>query len=304
LTKILSRTLGAILIVLFVISAISVFPVLARREYNISATAIPSEGGTIVPYPYVTASNKDAIDFKITPSPGWSIGSITVGSNSVNDIVDNPDGTYTFTLIVEARSAGKGGQDVKVYFTFDLASASINDIPLEAHFSAITASNDEDLPQYLPAWNDAGTYIQITIDPDRSLNDGQVKVTLFYSDSDIPATGEGSMRLFIGNPVDFNEDGTVNGNDVNEIMNAVQNNYKIGDVDPSHAKYDVNGDGVINNTDVAIVKEYANSGIVIDAGKYDWGQVRIPWIDITAGQDQANNMIWGYTWHLSLFRAR
>ena len=105
-------------------------------------------------------------------------------------------------------------------------------------------------------------------------------------------------HLYIGDPVDFNNDGKVGLDDVALMRQAIRE-FRSGTL--SHAdleKYDLNHDGVINNADLLIVLEFACFGIHANGAT-------LPWMDVTVGTyyDPSTNThyVVGITDHFSVF---
>lgn len=136
--------------------------------------------------------------------------------------------------------------------------------------------------------------------------DGMVQVAVHYDETKLEGVDEGTLRLFIYNCVDFNDDGTINGQDMKLIKTAIENELPASNTDnPAGISFDVNNDGDVNWTDHLIVKEYATKGLIINPGQNQNDQVRLPWIDITIGEvDTEANIIYGETGHFSVFRCR
>jgi hypothetical protein len=124
--------------------------------------------------------------------------------------------------------------------------------------------------------------------------DGQVRVCVHYDPTGMTPQQEKNLRLFIGDPVDFNGDGTVNGQDIALMQKAI----KSGANDP---RYDINHDTIVNNADLLIVKQFASNGLIVNKGRNGLGQARLAWMDITIGIDTENHYVCGVTDHFSGF---
>lgn len=133
-----------------------------------------------------------------------------------------------------------------------------------------------------------GTYYDITV---TGTFDGKVKVCVPYDPELFP-----NPHLYIGDPVDFNHDGTVNGQDIAAMQKAI----KSGANDPT---FDINHDHKVNNADLLIVKDYASHGLIVNQGQNGVQQARLPWMDITVGQEIVNGIYYvcGETDHFSGF---
>jgi len=123
---------------------------------------------------------------------------------------------------------------------------------------------------------------------------GEVKVCVSYDPGTMTLEQQRNLRLFIGDPVDFNGDGTVNGLDIAMMQKAI----KSGNNDP---RYDVNHDGSVNNADLQIVKQFAINGLIVNQGRNGLSQARLPWMDITTSVDTVNHYVCGVTDHFSGF---
>jgi hypothetical protein len=135
--------------------------------------------------------------------------------------------------------------------------------------------------------------------------DGMVQVAIKYDPTLLGDKAEGDLKVFIFNCVDFNEDGTINGKDMKLIKTAIEDGLTPDDKDnPAEISFDVNSDGYVDWTDYMIVKDYATEGLILNEGQNGVPQVRLPWIDITTWVDVDNNIIYGETWHFSIFRCR
>jgi hypothetical protein len=263
----------------------------ARRTYTITVTVNNSDYGVIDPpgaesvFPNQQSvfPNQQA-SFDITPNDGYHIKSVEVDGNTV---IEDVYGTVTFTFT-----------KVKDDHYLDVVFEENVEVSIPGAEISVLVAAPELLPGFEWIQGIAGTAPFFKIEVDYSLSDiDLITVTVHYDDTGLTEDEERSLRLFIGNAVDFNDDKTVNGNDVAMIQAALKSD------DPA-AMFDVNNDGVVDVLDVNIVKEYANSGIVVNPGNYPAGEFRVPWIDITTEVRPAENLIIGQTWHLSVFGVR
>jgi hypothetical protein len=132
---------------------------------------------------------------------------------------------------------------------------------------------------------------------------GLVKVFVQYDPADFPKCK--SPRLCMGDPVDFNNDGKVNGQDTALMLNAIKS-FQCGTITRYDLwRFDINHDGVVNNADFRIVLQFACFGIEANPG-HCWD--RLPWIDITIGTyvDRSSGIhyVVGVTDHFSVFGVR
>ncbi len=124
---------------------------------------------------------------------------------------------------------------------------------------------------------------------------GTFVITIHYDDSGLTETQEQNLRLWMGDPVDFNGDGKVDGNDINMTQTAIKSHVY-------SSEFDINHDGRVDKYDLKIVQEYASNGLLIPTSAGEPGQTRLPWLDITVGSvDIENNLIYGETDHFSGF---
>ncbi len=275
----------------------------ARRTLTITIESNNTEFGYIIPGgwgAYQVNMCKD-FSFTISPKAGYHIQGLWVDDSDtgVDPAFNNVYGDQVYTL-------AKVKDDHKIHVDFvENAELALSD-PLNSNaiLSVFVPTLEDPIPfgyDFLPGTFDAAPFfIEVT-----GYLSGTATITVHYDDSVFGGDPvlEGQLRLYVGNMVDFNGDLTINGNDVAAI-NAMVGTVVNEETPPEEAMFDVNGDGVVDNVDVSIVKEYANSGLVVNPGNYPSGEYRVAWIDITMGQDIDENIIWGETWHLSLFGCR
>jgi hypothetical protein len=136
-----------------------------------------------------------------------------------------------------------------------------------------------------------GFYYDISVSGSFS---GQVQICVHYDPALLPpGTNEQDLRLFIGDPVDFNGDGTVNGQDIALMQKAIKSEYNL--------RYDLNHDGLVDKADLLIVKQFASQGLIVNHGRNGLSQARLPWMDITICVDTDNHMVCGATEYFSAF---
>lgn len=294
--KNIKKTAIISLISIMILGAIGPFSLAyGRRTYQIAVTANLAygiisydghqvEGDSLGTYYVDVFPNKD-VTFTITPNLGYHIEQIEVDGNNILSEPIYGVTTYTFVKVKE-------NHPFEVIFAENAAvsveGATINVLEISplVGFDLIPGYEGVVAP-----------FFDIKVS---SLEDEFIIVTITYDDTGLSEAEEMALRLYIGNPVDVNGDGTINGNDVAAFQAIEQ-----GEVTEENGIFDVNGDGFVNDVDLAIVKEYANSGLVVNPGNYDDGEFRVPWIDITYGAvDIDNNKIMGLTWHLSIFGCR
>jgi len=287
--KTLMITLLSVLI--FAATTIPVYIAYARRTFTIDVNLSPVDAGEITgdPYPVVAGTvevpNNQDQTITIEPNPGYRLLELEIDGVSVG--VDNGEEpvSYTFTKVRNEHTI------TAIFDVIDIATS----------FSEGNAETSERIllttPQFLPELIDGVTpYYQVEIT--EGTFSGTIIITVRYDDSGMDPEDEQNLRLYIGNPVDFDENGTVNGNDIALIQEEAKS------ADPDLDTFDLNHDGVVDAFDVNIVKEYANSGLIVNPGQDNAGQFRIPWVDITKDRDTELNIVVGETWHLSLFGIR
>ena len=160
---------------------------------------------------------------------------------------------------------------------------------------------DNELPGCATGIYGATPYVRIEIISGEF--DGTVKVCIRYDDTGMTLSQEKKLRLYRFDciDVDFNDDDTINGEDLSLIKKHIKT------IDPTPAdveRFDVNNDLIVDDADVAIVKEYMTKGLIVNQGRDGESQVRLPWLDITLSVDPDLNILCGETDHFSIFRGR
>jgi len=285
--KTLVITLLSVLI--FVATTIPVYIAYARRTFTITASVVGGSG-TIDPGTTEVNNNQDQT-FNIAPDSGYHIYSLMIdGNEHILDIYGNA--TYTFTRV-------KREHTIDVNFTENAdvelppgSTIKINILVWDDYTNLL-------LPgfEYIPGVGAKMPYFEVVIVEPGTIT-GTIKVAIHYDDSGLDETEEENLRLYVGSPVDFNADGSVNGNDIALIQKEQTSD------NPDLSTFDLNNNGEVDSFDENIVKDYANSGLIVNPGQDNAGEFRIPWIDITTELDTYNNMIYGEYWHLSLFGIR
>ncbi len=130
-----------------------------------------------------------------------------------------------------------------------------------------------------------------------SVISGQVEVFVQYDPTVLSLDQQKHLRLCIYDPVDFNLDGTVNGQDIALMQQAIKSGT-------NPYGFDINHDGLVNNADLIIVKQFASHGLIVNPGHDGTPQRRLPWLDITAGVDTTLHYVYGFTDHFSVFGVR
>ena len=210
------------------------------------------------------------------------------------------DGTISGTWGNEDQGYGHDCISISGIAQPAIISLTLSDgSPLEASIQILTTG---DLPDCIPALplgvaGEFTPYIDVTI---LASFEGTVTVKVYYEDMEDEALEE-SLKLYMGDCVDFNLDGTINGKDLAIIKKAIEtNDYTL----PS--KFDVNNDKEVNQDDVDIVKEYMTQGLIVNQldVEDERSQARLPWLDITIEVNTDENFIIGETDHFSIFRGR
>ena len=257
--------------------------------------------GDVSPDPAEVDMCKD-ITFTITPKAGCHIQQLYVDAEGPDPNFTPINGVCEYTL-----TKVKAPHTLHVVFS-EVAELELSDPDLSTVILGVLGPTSGEAPfgfEYLPGTLEGLSAAQFFIEVTGTLS-GTATITVHYDDSVFGGDTalEGQLRLYVGNVVDFNGDLTINGNDIAAI-NAMVGTEVDEETPPEIAIFDVNGDGIVDDVDVNIVKEYANSGLVVSPGNYFGdGEFRVAWIDITKGQNTDDNTIWGETWHLSLFGVR
>jgi hypothetical protein len=140
-----------------------------------------------------------------------------------------------------------------------------------------------------------GNYYEVRVTGDTGgLLGGKAQVCVHYDPTGMTLKQQKNLRLFIGDPVDLNGDGTVNVLDVIIMLKAIQSGA-------NNPRYDMNHDGVVNFADLLIVVQFATHGLLVNQGRDCDGQIRLPWMDITSRVDTVNHYVCGFTGHFSGF---
>lgn len=285
-----------LLVFLIAASAAPIYQVYARRTHTITAFADPVDGGVIYPSgeepvntEVVQVNNRQDQELTIKPNSGYHINKLIIDGTEISvDIYDII--TYTFTK-VKADHTIVAVFEANAGVTFESGNA-------ETEINVLSTA-----PSLLPSIDGVTPYFEIVIT--QGTFSGNIVVAVHYDDIEMSLDEEQNLRLYIGNPVDFDNNGTVNGNDIAAIQEAEKSEFNVlNNLPVELQKFDLNHDGIIDIFDVNIVKDYANSGLIVNPGQDDAGQFRIPWIDITTWVDDVNNIVYGETWHLSVFRIR
>ena len=182
-------------------------------------------------------------------------------------------------------------QPAIISLTFPLGSSAVPSVEI---------IEEGNLPRCVPMLPDGiGQYIQVEI-IDGSF-DGTVMVCIRYDQGTMTEEEEANLRLYMGDCVDFNLDGTINGQDLALILKGIRNHETVS---PMNVPFNVDNDEDVDEDDVNIVKEYMTNGLIVNLGLNDIIQARLPWIDITLSVDIEANIICGETDHFSIFRGR
>ena len=180
--------------------------------------------------------------------------------------------------------------------------------PEDITISVITAGG---LPQCVPPLPDGiltTPYIELLI---TGTPTGTSTIEFHYVDTGLTIQQERKLRLYMsGHCVDFNCDGTINGQDLTIIQKGIANG-ETGIETPcgKQLTFDLNNDEQYNDFDLNIVKAFMSKGLVINqiddpAYHTDRSEARLPWLDITTYVDTDANIIYGETWFFSIFRGR
>ena len=167
----------------------------------------------------------------------------------------------------------------------------------------------EDLPDCIPALPDGlltmPPYINVEIEGDL---EGSVTVAYYYDDADLTIEQERKLRLYMsGHCVDFNCDGTINGQDLTIIMKGINNGVEgIETSCETWLTFDLNNDEEYDDLDLNIVKDFMTKGLIVNQLdiENERSQARLPWMDITTDVDTELKIIYGETDYFSIFRGR
>jgi hypothetical protein len=160
----------------------------------------------------------------------------------------------------------------------------------EGDSSAVQIISPDQTVELPPLPGIIGLYYTITI---IGGSFSQVRICVYYDPSSLPpGANPQNLRLFIGDPVDFNGDGTVNGQDIALMQKAIKSGF-------NDLRYDINHDGKVDNADLLIVKQFASHGLIVNQGQNGLSQARLSWLDITTHVDTTNDYVCGVSDHLS-----
>lgn len=268
---------------------------------------------------FLVQDGSDITDGYIQLVGGGSRWTITSGSVSANTIefygYFNPNPTMTIHFSGNIASDGSMSGDwadeapgTRIG-TWETTEGSAEPYIITLEFPqgtevdvSVEIIEEGNLPPCTPALPEGVTpYIAVQIIEGEF--DGVVKVGVRYDDIWEGEEEEENLRLYMSNCVDFNLDGTINGQDLALIKKAIDAGPEV-----THSTlgvpFDVNNDGEVNNTDVEIVHIYMTQGLIVNEGIDGMEQARLPWIDITVEVDAENNIVYGETDHFSIFRCR
>jgi Dockerin type I domain len=257
-------------------------------QYEVTFTAL-TEGGE-----YLAAEVTywiDGVQHALQTTNSVLVDSDKVITYAYADTVSDTSGDL-FTLVNTVPSAiteTEGEITVTGYYdtSFSITGQSGNTI--YARTTSYDNLEEFGLPQ-IPGLI-IGSYYLVEV---TSGSSGTYLITIHYDEPPIGVQEE-NLRLYMGDPVDFNRDGKVDGNDINMTQTAIKSkDYS--------AEFDINHDGKVDKNDLKIVQEYASNGLLVPTSAGEPGQTRLPWIDITLGNvDTLNNLIYGETDHFSGF---
>ncbi len=240
--------------------------VVGKTQFTITSSA-GNIGGTIDPIGQTLVDAGSDQEYAISASLGYHISDVKVDGQSIG-----PVSSYTFENV-------RSDHSITAFFTINIAL----DLP-----EGVTANIgiSEDPPYDLPSlgYVNGGVYFTVIVTGHIS---GDILVQIQYDPDDLTTEQQQNLRLYMGDPVDLNGDGTVNGNDVTIIQNAVHVKSD------NFALYDLNHDGKIDKADINIVQLYASNGILVPTS--NGGQMRLPWIDITTEVNVSTHTIYGIT---------
>ena len=241
----------------------------------------------------------------------WDVAGYVTGDSIVftltYDTIDDYVATFTGPINTIGEMEGTWTDNTGDYESWESTcgnavsthiSLTLDGSPLPASIQILT---EDDLigcipPLPLGIAGEFTPYIDVTI---LEIFDGTVTVKVYYEDKWLEdEVFEESLRLYMGDCVDFNLDGTINGQDLAIILKAIKSGT------PDLVPFDVDNNGVVNEVDVDIVKEYMTKGLIVNQDVDGEQQARLPWLDITFEVHAAENYLIGTTDHFSIFRGR
>ena len=196
-----ARKTSVIVVFSVLILAVSIMPaslVYARRTYTITAS-VSGDGGSIAPAGDVPVFNNYDQSFDITAAPGYHFEALFVDGKQINAVPQADENgviTYTFTRV-------KADHDITAIFD---VNAEIELPPGSTAEIEVNVWEDYFNP-LLPGIDGITPYFEFVI-VEGSFS-GEVLVTVHYDDTGLTADQEQNLRLYVGNPVDFDRDGTV-----------------------------------------------------------------------------------------------
>ena len=166
-----------------------------------------------------------------------------------------------------------------------------------------------DLPDCIPPLPDGliTTTPYINVEITEGNLEGSVTVAYYYDADALTIQQERKLRLYMsGHCVDFNCDGTINGQDLTIIKKGIKNGETETETPCGKSlTFDLNNDEEYDNLDLNIVKDFMTKGLIVNQLDGEGrSQVRLPWMDITTDIDTELNIIYGETDYFSIFRGR
>ena len=314
-------TIAVFLALLFVTSTVFSYPVLADTTHDLTGTwTWTYYNNGVTPYEHkmmITSFNSVTGDFSgtgyyvATPGITWTVTGTADGSNVEFDILYTGNNAG-YTVDAEGTIDANG-----IYMSGDATTSAsqsgtwIAEIDVESLISlsfpdgstavaSLEIIEEANLPPCIPMLPEGiGQYIKVEII--EGFFDGTVTVSIRYDDTLMTLEEEQNLRLYMGDCVDFNRDGTINGMDLSLILKGIRTSV---DSSPMGVPFDVDNDLDVDEDDVNIVKEYMTNGLIVNPGLNDIEQARLPWLDITLSVDTTANIIIGETDHFSIFRGR
>ena len=318
-------TIALFLALLFVVSTVFSYPVNAAVQEDLDLTGTWTwtyyNYGTS-PYEHkmlITAFNPDTGFFSGTgyytgSSITWTVTGNVDGSNvdfHILYIGSDPEYTVDAVGTIDSNGIYMDG-DAKTsanqwgtWISEKDETESIISIQFPAGSTAVATveiiKEGDLLPCILPLPDGLTDYIDVKI-IQGTVAEGTIKICVQYDQGELTIKQEKKLRLYMsGHCVDFNDDKTINGQDLSIIKKGIKN----GDFESVYGvAFDVNNDGLRDDADIAIVKEYMTKGLIVNKGKNNLPQARLPWIDITVDVDTDLDIICGETDHFSIFRGR